>query len=67
MKKLITVLLAAMLLVSMLPMAALAEDAEPVTMVPVAVQVPESWGEPSLWASMPTRARTMRCRPMLWL
>lgn len=50
MKKLITVLLAAMLLVSMLPMAALAEDAEPVTMVPVAVQVPESWGEPSLWA-----------------
>lgn len=50
MKKLIAVLLAAMLLVSMLPMAALAEEAEPVTMVPVAVQVPESWGEPSLWA-----------------
>ena len=50
MKKIIAAFLAVMLLMSALPMVVGAEEANPVTMVPVAVQVPEKWGVPSLWA-----------------
>ena len=50
MKKIIAAFLAVMLLMSALPMVVGAEEANPVTMVPVAVQVPEKWGLPSLWA-----------------
>lgn len=50
MKKIIAAFLTVMLLMSALPMAVGAEEANPVTMVPVAVQVPEEWGVPSLWA-----------------
>lgn len=49
MKKVFAMLLTALLLLTVLP-AAVAQEAEAPAMVPVAVHVPEGWGNPSLWA-----------------
>lgn len=49
MKKVFAMLLTALLLLTVLP-AAVAQEAEAPTMVPVAVHVPEGWEAPSLWA-----------------
>ena len=49
MKKVFAMLLTALLLLTVLP-AAVAQEAEMPAMVPVAVHVPEGWGNPNLWA-----------------
>ncbi len=50
MKKTFAILLAVMLCVSCLSLTAFAAEEPVQEMVPVVVQVPESWGTPSLWA-----------------
>ena len=50
MKKMFAVLLSVMLLLGMLSMTAFADESADETMIPVVVQVPESWGVPNLWA-----------------
>ena len=51
MKKIVAVLLSAVLLLGVLSMTAFADAAEEeTTMIPVVVQVPEDWGTPNLWA-----------------
>ena len=51
MKKIVAVLLSAVLLLGVLSMTAFADAAEEeTTMIPVVVQVPENWGTPNLWA-----------------
>ena len=48
MKKIFAVLLSVMMLLGMLAVTAFADESADETMIPVVVQVPESWGVPNL-------------------